>query len=127
VRQFFLFLLSGGAAALLNWASRFLFSMWMPFPWAVTAAFLVGLVSGFLLMRIFVFDGRSSPLGHQAAKYLFVNLLALAQTLAVSVVVAKWLLPSIGMSDSAEAIGHLAGVLVPVVTSYFGHRLLTFR
>jgi VIT1/CCC1 family predicted Fe2+/Mn2+ transporter len=27
----------------------------------------------------------------------------------------------------AEALAHLVGVLVPVVTSYFGHKFLTFR
>ena len=29
--------------------------------------------------------------------------------------------------EHAEAIGHFAGVLVPVVTSYFAHRIYTFR
>jgi putative flippase GtrA len=127
VRQFFLFLLSGGAAAGLNWGSRFLFSLWMPFAWAVTAAFVVGLASGFLLMRLFVFDGRAKAVAPQAVKFLVINLLALGQTLLVSLVVTRWLASTSGEAGSAEAIGHLAGVLVPVVTSYFGHRLLTFR
>jgi len=127
MRQFFLFLLCGGAAVGLNWASRFLFSIWIPFPWAVTAAFCVGLVSGFVLMRLFVFAERGGALRSQMTKFLLVNLFALAQTLLVSLVVAKWLTPFTGTADSAEAVAHLAGLLVPVVTSYFGHRLLTFR
>lgn len=125
--QFIRFLLSGGIAAALNWGSRFLFSLWMPYSWAITAAFVVGLASGFVLMRFFVFDGRAKPVAPQAAKFVLVNLAGLAQTLVISLVLAHWLLPSMGITASAEAIGHLAGVLVPVVTSYIGHKVLTFR
>ena len=127
MRQFLLFLLSGGFAAFLNWASRFLFSLWMPFEFAVVAAFFVGLISGFLLMRLYVFDGKEKPVMPQASKYAFINMLALAQTLIISVLLARWLLPIWGVVESAEASAHLVGVLVPVVTSYFGHRFLTFR
>ena len=98
----------------------------MPFEFAVVAAFFVGLTSGFLLMRLYVFDGKEKPVVPQASKYAFINLLALAQTLIISVLLARWLLPIWGV-ESAEASAHLVGVLVPVVTSYFGHRFLTFR
>ena len=49
------------------------------------------------------------------------------QTLIVSVLLARWGLPAVGLVDNAEALAHLIGVLVPVVTSYFGHKFLTFR
>lgn len=127
MQQFVRFLVSGGIAAALNWGSRFLFSLWMPYSWAIAAAFLVGLGSGFVLMRFFVFEGRSKPVVPQATKFVLVNLAGLAQTLVISLVAARWLLPAIGITESAEAIGHLAGVLVPVVTSYIGHKALTFR
>ncbi len=126
-RQFAYFLLSGGVAAGLNWASRFLFSEFVRFEAAVVLAFLVGLLSGFILMRAFVFDGTGKPIVPQAGKYIGVNLFALLQTLAISMVLARWLLPSIGIIEHAEAMAHLVGVLVPVVTSYFGHKFLTFR
>lgn len=127
MRQFGLFLVSGGLAAFLNWSSRFLFSLWLPFEVAVVAAFFVGLLSGFLMMRLYVFDGAGKPLLPQAYVYFAVNMFALLQTLIVSVALARWLLPSLGLTQHIEAIAHLAGVLVPVVTSYFGHKLLTFR
>jgi putative flippase GtrA len=88
---------------------------------------LVGLLSGFILMRLFVFDGAGKPLAPQIGKYVVVNLFALAQTLIISVICARWLLPAMGVVQYAEALAHLVGVLVPVVTSYFGHKLLTFR
>ncbi len=125
--QFILFLLGGGIAAGLNWASRFVFSLWMPFSFAVVAAFFVGLVAGFLIMRVFVFDGEKKPVAPQALIYVVINLFALAQTLLISLAMVKWVLPAAGLSTHAEAIGHLTGVLAPVATSYFGHKFFTFR
>ncbi|HEY6822454.1 MAG TPA: GtrA family protein [Burkholderiales bacterium] len=127
VRRFALFLLSGGAAAAANWGSRFLFSLWMPFEAAVVAAFMVGLVTGFVLMRVFVFEGVARPVLPQAGRYAIVNAAALMQTFVVSVVMARWALPAVGVREHAEPLGHLAGVLFPVVTSYFAHRMYTFR
>ena len=126
-RQFVLFLVSGGVAALLNWASRFLFSLWMTFEWAVVCAFGVGLATGFILMRTIAFDGRGKPALPQAGRYALVNAAALAQTWIVSVLLARWALPAMGVTTHAEAVGHLAGVLFPVFTSYIAHRKYTFR
>ena len=126
-RQFLLFLVSGGIAAALNWGSRFLFSRWMSFEWAVICAYGVGLVTGFVLMRTLAFEGRGKPPLPQAGRYLLVNAAALAQTWVVSVVLARWALPALGVTTHAEAIGHLVGVLFPVFTSYIAHRKYTFR
>jgi putative flippase GtrA len=126
-RQFVLFLASGGVAAAMNWGSRFAFSLWMPFEAAVVCAFCVGLATGFVLMRAFVFAGGGRPVVPQASRYLLVNAAALAQTWIVSVAMARWVLPAIGVHEQAEAIGHLVGVLFPVFTSYFAHRMYTFR
>jgi putative flippase GtrA len=125
--QFGRFLVAGGAAAVANYGSRFAFSLWLPFEVAICLAFCVGLVVGFLLMRQFVFDGRGKQVGQQVVRYLCVNLLALVQTLAVSVVLARWLLPHLGIVEHREAIAHGVGVALPIVTSYFGHRHATFR
>jgi len=126
-KQFAFFLISGGLAAGLNWGSRFLFSEFVRFEVAVVLAFLVGLLSGFILMRVFVFNGAGRPIVPQVGKYVAVNLFALVQTLLISLVLARWVLPSFGIVEHAEALAHLVGVLVPVVTSYFGHKFLTFR
>jgi len=126
-KQFALFLIGGGVAAGLNWGSRFLFSEFFRFEVAVVLAFLVGLLSGFILMRLFVFNGAGKPIASQVGKYVAVNLFALVQTLVISLVLARWVLPPFGIVEHAEAVAHLVGVLVPVVTSYFGHKLFTFR
>jgi putative flippase GtrA len=126
MKQFLLFLMSGGLAALLNFGSRFIFSLWMPFEAAVVAAFFVGLVSGFVMMRLYVFNATEKAIMPQASKYVFVNMFALAQTLAISTVLARWILPALKV-EYPEALAHLAGILIPVATSYLGHKFLTFR
>jgi len=55
------YLVAGGVAAAANFGSRFVFSLWWPFEVAVTAAFLVGLVSGFFLMRGYAFRAQAVP------------------------------------------------------------------
>jgi putative flippase GtrA len=127
VQQLVLFLVSGGIAALLNWASRFFFSIWMPFEAAVVAAFFVGLSTAFVLMRNIVFHAQGKPLFPQVSRFLVVNIAALVQTFVVSVVLARWALPAAGIVTQAEAIGHFVGVLFPVFTSYIAHRHLTFK
>ena len=125
--NFFFFLVSGGIAACINFTSRFFFSVFFLFEVAVIFAFFLGLVVGFLLMRSFVFPGGGGALSQQFLIYTAVNLFGLMQTLLISSLFARWLLPFVGVLDNAEAWGHLVGVLVPMVTSYFGHKFLTFR
>ena len=125
--EFLRFLIAGGIAAGANFGSRFLFSMFLDYGFAVFFAYLVGMLVAFLLMRGHVFDAKSGPLAPQVAKFVGVNVVAVLQTLVISLVLAHWLLPSLGIVEHAEALAHLVGVLVPVVTSYFGHKLLTFR
>lgn len=125
--QFFRFLMAGGIAAGANFGSRFLFSVWCPYAVAIVLAYLVGMCVAFLLMRAYVFDARSGALGPQIAKFVAVNVLAVLQTLVISLFLARWLLPRMGVTSDVEAIAHLVGVLVPVVTSYVGHRMATFR
>ena len=127
IRQVRRFLLAGGVAAAANFSSRFIFSIWVRYEWAIVLAFLVGLAVGFILMRTYVFDGQGKALQLQLTMFLAVNLFAALQTFLISVVLARWLLPIIGVASQAEAVGHLVGVVAPVATSYFGHRLLTFR
>jgi putative flippase GtrA len=125
--QFVRYLLAGGLAAVANYASRFLFSAWVPFEIAVAMAYSVGMWSGFLLMRRYAFRTGTKPAAAQAVSYVAVNVVAFAQTIVVSSALLRVAFPAFGIHDHAEAFAHAIGVAVPVVTSYFGHKLLTFR
>jgi putative flippase GtrA len=117
----------GGVAALANFGSRFVFNRWVSFEIAVLLAYCVGMAFAFVLMRSFVFAGHSRGLHVQVRDFVAVNCLAVAQTLLVSVVLARRVLPAIGVHDYAESLAHAIGIAVPIVTSFFAHRNLTFR
>jgi len=125
--QFLRFLVAGGIAAAANFGSRILLSQVMPYAAAIIVAYCIGMVTAFLLNRRFVFEASSNPLHHQAAWFVAINLLAVVQTLAVSLVLARWLFPAVGMTFHPETLAHAVGVAVPVFTSYVGHKALTFR
>lgn len=110
-----------------NFGSRFVFNQWVDYPQAIVLAYLVGMLVAFVLMRGHVFQGSGQGLGSQVLKFSAVNALAVVQTLLISVVLARWVLPSFGVQQHVEAIAHLVGVAVPIVTSYFGHKYMTFR
>ena len=121
------YLLAGGVAALANYGSRFVLNVWMPFEPAVVLAYLVGMGTGFVLMRRFAFGSGTQRVGTQALWYAAVNLFAIAQTVAVSSVLLRVVLPALGVHEHAEALAHAVGVATPLVSSYFGHKRLTFR
>jgi putative flippase GtrA len=124
--QFPRFVLAGGLAALANMGSRILFNRLVSYEPAIVLAYLVGMLTAFVLNRRFVFPGASRPIHGQALWFTLVNLVALAQTVAISLLLSRWILPKVGWTFEPQTLAHVAGVVVPVFTSYFGHRYLTF-
>lgn len=125
-RQFIGFVLVSGIAGAANFGSRFLFSLLLPYTVAICAAFVVGLTTAFLLNRRYVFSDSLQSKQSQALRFLAVNLVALVQTVLVSLLLARWLLPLIGWTWQPEAVAHAAGIAVPAVTSYLAHKHWTF-
>ncbi len=125
--QFARFLLTGGLAAGANFLSRILFSQFMPYLPAIVLAFIVGLATGFLLMKAFVFSGGTAPPARQASYFVLVNMVGLVITIVVSIGVSKLASSVLADTNVAEAIGHLAGVVSPVLLSFYAHKNLTFR
>ena len=127
IPQFLRFLIAGGIAAAANYGSRFVFSLWLSYSTAIVLAYLVGMTVAFALMRQHVFNASEGSLRAQLTKFIVVNVFAVLQTLAISLLLVHWVMPSLGIHNHAEAIAHLVGVLIPAITSYFGHRMLTFK
>ncbi len=126
-RQFVMFLLVGGLAAGVNVGSRVLLGHWIPYVPSILVAFCLGLATGFLLNKIFVFDGATNRLHHQILWFVGVNLAAAVQTILISLLLAKWILPALGIDFHNETLAHSFGVVVPVVTSYLGHKHFSFK
>jgi len=125
-RQFVAFLVTGGLAALANFGARIVLNQWMPFSWAVVLAYGVGMVTAFVLARAFVFTDSRQQTHKSMLFFVLVNLVAVAQTWAVSMLLAHWLLPALGVERFVPAIAHAVGVVVPVFTSYLGHKRWSF-
>ncbi|SOE80825.1 Putative flippase GtrA (transmembrane translocase of bactoprenol-linked glucose) [Caballeronia arationis] len=126
-KQFFVFLLTGGFAAAVNWGSRIVFNRWMPFSAAIVVAYIAGMITAFVLARIFVFKSSSQSTGRSILFFTLVNLVAVLQTWAVSVGLAYYVFPQLGMTWHDRDIAHLIGVMIPVFTSYIGHKKFSFR
>jgi putative flippase GtrA len=125
-RQLILFLVAGGFAALANFGSRIALSHVMPYVPAILAAYLIGITTAFLLNRAFVFTGAANPVVQQAWRFAVVNAAALVQTVLISLLFARLLLPALGIEAHAETIAHGFGVIIPVFTSYLGHKHYSF-
>lgn len=126
-RRFLKFLLVSGVAAAANIGSRIVFNLWMGYVPAILLAFCIGLSTAFVLNRQFVFRETVNPLHHQVLWFIVVNLAAVLQTLVVSLTLARWLFPTIGFHWHLETVAHAIGVGVPVVTSFIGHKHLSFK
>ena len=124
--QFLRFLLTGGCAAAVNLASRYLLNTAMSFEWAVALAYLIGMATAYALARAFVFEASGRSKGAEFGRFAIVNLFALAFVWLISVGLAQIVFPAIGFVWHADDVAHLIGVLAPAVTSYFGHRWFTF-
>jgi putative flippase GtrA len=126
-RQFLLFVLTGGVAALVNIVSRVGFSRLLRFELAVLAAYAIGMVTAYVLARRFVFPGSRQSVRRSFAAFALVNLIAVLQTWLVSVGLRHLLLPILGVTALVELIAHSCGVIVPVFTSFLGHKHISFR
>ncbi len=126
-RQFLLFLLTGGVAAAANFGSRIVFSLWLSYSSAIVLAYLVGMITAFVLARLFVFSGSQQPIHHSAVFFVLVNVFAVAQTWLVSLGLVIYLLPWLGVEHFIQEIAHAVGVVVPVFSSYIGHKRFSFR
>lgn len=125
-RQFFLFLLTGGTAAAINFGSRIIYNTWLNFSASVILAYATGMVTAFVLAKLFVFKTSQKPLHHSALFFVLVNAVAILQTWAISIGLAYYLLPSLGVVTFTREIAHAVGVVVPVFTSYIGHKYWSF-
>jgi putative flippase GtrA len=126
-REFILFLITGGVAASINVVSRIGFSTVVSFELAVLLAYGVGMVTAYVLARKFVFVSSRNSIGRSFAAFALVNLFAVLQTWVVSVGLRNWLLPLLGIVVFRDLLAHAIGVTVPVVSSYFGHKHISFK
>ncbi len=125
-RQFLAFVVTGGLAACVNFGSRIAYDRWLDFSSSVVLAYLTGMVTAFVLARAFVFTSGTQSVRRSAMFFVLVNGVAVLQTWAISMAL-YYLLPIAGIERFVPEIAHAVGVVVPVFTSYLGHKKYSFR
>lgn len=126
-RQFLIFIITGGTAAIVNFGSRFFYNQWFSFSTAIILAYITGMITAFFLVKIFVFEPSQQSIHRSAMFFCMVNGLAIAQTWVISMSLAYYLLPYIGVTAYVQEIAHVIGIAAPVFTSYLGHKHWSFR
>lgn len=127
VARFVRFLATGGASAVLTFASRFAFDVVVPYWLAILMAYLIGMTTAFLLAKRFVFDASVRSTTGSAFWFTVVNVFAAGLTLAVSLTLARIVFPAVDFEFHPEAVAHAIGIMSPVFTSYLGHKHLSFK
>ena len=126
--RFIRFVTLGGVAASINWFARFPLERVAPFGVAVAVAYMIGMVVAFVLFRRFVFPASPQTIDRQLKFFILVNIAGIAQVWLVSMALVYYLFPAIGfIGPLAKSIGHGIAIGVPTISSYFGHRYLTFK
>jgi len=117
----------GGVAAAVNFGSRIFFSDSISYRWAVFWAYLTGMLIAYLLQRIFVFEASGQHPARELFYFTLVNVVAIIQVWLISVGLAEYFFPYIGFTQFPEAIAHAIGISIPAVTSYYGHKYISFK
>ena len=125
--QFIRFMITGGVAACINFGSRFLYNTFMGFGSAILAAYATGMTTAFVLAKLFVFEKSQHSTGTELYYFTLVNLAAVVQTYGVSVGLADYLFPQIGFNLYPNAIAHGIGIVIPIFSSFIGHKYLSFK
>ncbi len=125
--RFALFLVTGGIAAAVNIVTRILLERFVGYETAIGLAYLAGMVTAFILARVFVFKPTGGGAHGQFVRFALVNAVAFAQVWVISVGLARIVFPAAGFTWRAETVAHVIGVLSPVVTSYILHKRFSFR
>lgn len=127
--KMFLYFLASGAAAIVNFGSRFLYDVFLDFWASVIAAYFTGMLVNYVLSRKYVFASYSgATTAKTLTKFAIIAFLGLAVTTAVSVAALELLQGRFGMGQSlAKPLAHCLGIGTAFVASFLGHNFLTFR
>ena len=125
-RQFLRFLAASGVAALVNVLSRIALSVYLEYRWAVALAYLCGMATAFTLNKLLVFEKSGKALHREMIWFCVVNAVAAIQVWSVSIGLAEYLFPAISFAWRPELVAHIVGVSSVAVTSYIGHKHLSF-
>lgn len=124
--QFLRFLLAGGTSVVCNFTARHILGYVVPFELAVALAYLVGMITAYGMMYLFVFPASGRGHGAGFMRFAVVNVFSLAAVMVISVMLVRVIFPAVGFGWHPEDVAHFIGLCSTIITGYIGHRLFTF-
>jgi putative flippase GtrA len=125
-KQFFRFVIVGGLAAFLHWASRILLSNWMSFSWALVVSYCIGIIVAFVLNSYYIFPQSVKPKAKQARDFIFTNI-CFFPVVWVSALLFNTVLQSLGFVSYTEAIAHAIAVGLPMFATFLIYKFFAFK
>lgn len=125
--RFLKFVAVGGFSALVNLGSRIAINEYLDYRWSVGLAYLCGMATAFTLSKFLVFEKSGRSTRREFFWFAVVNVFAAAQVWLISVGLAEYYFPWIQFQWHPELVAHFVGVSFPVLSSYLGHKHLSFR
>ena len=125
-RQLAIFTMTGGIAAAVNIAARWMFSWFLLYELAVSIAYFLGMTTAFLLARAFVFGASNTRWTIEFGRFALVNLASFLMVMGVSISLARLLFPAVGLHWHREDIAHIIGVVSPILLSFYAHKHFSF-
>ena len=126
-RQFILFIITGGASAIINIFSRIILSNFFRFEIAILISYGIGMIIAFILAKRFVFLNSNKSIKKSFPAFALVNLISVLQTFFVSILIKSCLLILFKNLSIIELISHTCGLGILVFTSFYGHKYITFK
>ena len=124
--QFMRFVIAAGMSVPVNLGTRVLFSLVLPYEVALVLSHLCGMLTAFVLTKLFVFarSGRSNQ--SELSRFALVNVVSVAQTWIVAVGLVRIVFPWLGFHAAPELLAHAIGLAIASATSFYGHRHFSF-
>ncbi len=116
----------GALAALVNFLSRIELNHFMSYRWAVVMAYVIGMLTAYVLSRFLVFAKTNRHPLSEILWFALVNLVAVVQVWLISVGLAEYIFPAVHYHFYSQEVAHIIGLGIPVITSYFGHKYFSF-
>jgi putative flippase GtrA len=128
IKEFARFIITGITAAIANIAVLWLTLYFASFEIALLAGIAAGVTISFILSKWFAFSSQSwQRTGGEAVRFLIVYAVGCAVYWGVAVACGRFGLAHGVPPRTAEIGGALVGAGTMVLTSYFGHRFITYR
>lgn len=125
--QFVRFVVAAGLSVPVNVGSRIVFSYYLPFESAIVLSHGCGMVTAYALTRLFVFERSGRGTGSELGRFALINVVSAVQTWLVAVGLVRIVFPSLHFETEPELVAHVAALALASVTSFYGHRLYSFR